>query len=128
MRDLAERLRALAEAIQGLEWELPVTAHEDCLRAAQEIERLRAAIYEYGESPMEQRVQIDPVQYLRTRYVSVQGHNKTYDALNAEIERLRAELDNARNAVFGMSIFLTNEELAWACDAWPWLAGEVEHD
>ena len=60
--------------------------------SADEIERLRAAIYEHGESPMEQRVQIDPVQYLHTRYVSVTEHNKTYDAFNAEIERLRIEL------------------------------------
>jgi hypothetical protein len=45
----------------------------------------------------------------------------------AEIDRLRAELDNARSAVRGMSTFLTNEELVWACDTWPWL-GEVEDE
>jgi hypothetical protein len=34
MKDLAERLRALAEAIKSCEWELPITASEDCLAAA----------------------------------------------------------------------------------------------
>jgi len=57
-----------------------------------EIERLRAAIYEHGELPMEQRVRIDPVQYLRTRYAPVTVHHRSCDLLNAEIERLRAEL------------------------------------
>ncbi len=42
MSDLPERLRSLADAIEGLDWELPVTAREDCRRAADEIERLRA--------------------------------------------------------------------------------------
>jgi hypothetical protein len=34
MKDLAERLRTLAEAIKACEWELPITASEDCLDAA----------------------------------------------------------------------------------------------
>lgn len=34
MKDLAERMRTLAEAIKACEWELPITASEDCLAAA----------------------------------------------------------------------------------------------
>lgn len=34
MKDLAERMRMLAEAIKACEWELPITAAEDCLAAA----------------------------------------------------------------------------------------------
>lgn len=34
MKDLAERMRELAEAIKACEWELPITASEDCLAAA----------------------------------------------------------------------------------------------
>lgn len=34
MKDLAERLRSLAEAIKACEWELPITASEDCVAAA----------------------------------------------------------------------------------------------
>lgn len=34
MKDLAERLRTLSEAINGCEWELPITAADDCLNAA----------------------------------------------------------------------------------------------
>ncbi len=45
MSDLPERLRALADAIQGCDWELPITAREDCLLAAEEIERLRAELH-----------------------------------------------------------------------------------
>ena len=55
--------------------------------AADEIERLWGAIYERGESPMEQRVQIDPVEYLRTRYISVAEYNEAIRALLAREER-----------------------------------------
>jgi len=58
-----------------------------------EIERLLDAIYQCGESPAEQRRQLDPVVYLRTRYVSVAEHNKACDSLRAEIERLQKLLD-----------------------------------
>lgn len=44
MRGLPERLRALADAIRGLEWELPITAREDCLSSAEEIERLELRV------------------------------------------------------------------------------------
>ena len=44
MSDLPERLRALATSLEGDEWEHPVTAREDCLAAAEEIERSRAAL------------------------------------------------------------------------------------
>gem|GEM_PF-5263512 len=42
MSDLPERLRALAASLEGDDWEHPITAREDCLRAAEELERLRA--------------------------------------------------------------------------------------
>ena len=45
-------------------------------------------------------------------------------ALCDEIERLRAALAEARSACTGMSTFLTNEQLAWACDTWPWVGGD----
>ena len=45
MSDLCERLRTLAEALEGCEWELPLTSREDCLAAADEIERLRARVH-----------------------------------------------------------------------------------
>ena len=41
MTDLPERLRHLAESLEGDDWEHPITARDDCLRAADEIERLR---------------------------------------------------------------------------------------
>lgn len=46
MSDTCERLRTLAEALEGCEWELPLTSREDCLAAADEIERLRARVSE----------------------------------------------------------------------------------
>lgn len=42
MADLPERLRDLAETLNGDEWEHPITAPDDCLAAADEIERLRS--------------------------------------------------------------------------------------
>lgn len=71
----------------------------------------------------------------------LQQQLEKFEELRAEIERLRLawdseiqigvhwkrERDEAREAVRGMSTFLTNEELAWACDTWPWL-GEVEDE
>ena len=44
MSDLPERLRTLAEVVTACEWDLPVTAHDDLLRAAEEIERLKASV------------------------------------------------------------------------------------
>ena len=44
MTDLPERLRHLAESLEGDDWEHPITARDDCLRAADEIERLREAL------------------------------------------------------------------------------------
>ena len=44
MTDLTQRLRELAEALVGCEWELPLCSRETCLRAADEIERLRDAV------------------------------------------------------------------------------------
>lgn len=43
MKDLAERLRTLAEAIKACEWELPITASEDCLAAAKVLDGPEAA-------------------------------------------------------------------------------------
>jgi hypothetical protein len=42
MADLPDRLRALAETLNGDEWEHPITAPDDCLAAADELERLRS--------------------------------------------------------------------------------------
>jgi len=39
MSDLTQRLRELAEALEGCEWELPLCSRETCVRAADEIER-----------------------------------------------------------------------------------------
>ena len=55
----------------------------------------------------------------------IRAREEHVEEQRVEIERLRAALDSARSAATGMSTFLTNEELAWACDTWPWL-GEVE--
>ena len=46
MSQLPDRLRDLADAVTACEWDLPITAHEDCLRAAEEIERLRGLLRE----------------------------------------------------------------------------------
>lgn len=51
-----------------------------------EVERLRDAIYMHGESPMEQRLQIDPVQYMTTRYVPVHNFNHAISQLKAIVE------------------------------------------
>lgn len=40
MRDLVARLRELAEALEGCEWEVPLCAAKDCVKAADELERL----------------------------------------------------------------------------------------
>lgn len=40
MSDLPTRLRELAEALTCCEWEVPLCASDDCVRAADEIERL----------------------------------------------------------------------------------------
>lgn len=41
MSELPERLRTLSDAISNMEWDLPITAPDDCMRAANEIERLQ---------------------------------------------------------------------------------------
>jgi len=44
MTDLTQRLRELAEALVGCEWELPLCSRETCLRSADEIERLNKRV------------------------------------------------------------------------------------
>jgi hypothetical protein len=59
-----------------------------------EIERLLAAIFANGESPVEARQACDPVAYLQTRYVTVTEYNELAEKTN----RLQAELDATRKA------------------------------
>ena len=40
MGDLVARLRELAEALEGCEWEVPLCARETCLQAAEDSTRL----------------------------------------------------------------------------------------
>jgi len=40
MNDLSQRLRELSDVLIGCEWEVPLCASEDCIKAANEIERL----------------------------------------------------------------------------------------
>jgi len=44
MTDLPDRLRAIADTLDGDEWEHPLCAEDDCRRAADEIERLQAIV------------------------------------------------------------------------------------
>ena len=44
MTDLSERLLALADTLPGDLWNHPITAEDDCRRAAAEIERLEAVV------------------------------------------------------------------------------------
>ena len=48
---------------------------EDVERLIAEVERLKAAIYSGGECPREQAEQIDPVAFLKTRWVPVKEAN-----------------------------------------------------
>ena len=41
MNDLSQRLRELSDVLIGCEWEVPLCASEDCIKAANEINRLR---------------------------------------------------------------------------------------
>jgi hypothetical protein len=40
--DLPERLRAIAESLEGDDWEHPITSQETCLKAADVIEKIAA--------------------------------------------------------------------------------------
>jgi len=42
MKDLPERLRALADALEALEWDVPLLSREACLEAAKVLERMEA--------------------------------------------------------------------------------------
>ena len=44
MSDLPERLRELSDVLIGCEWDVPLCAAEDCVRAADEIERLQSLL------------------------------------------------------------------------------------
>ena len=52
MTDLTQRLRELAEALEGCEWELPLCSRETCVQAVEEIERMRRS----GQGPLERQV------------------------------------------------------------------------
>lgn len=44
MSDLPDRLRAIAESLENDLWVHPIMAKEDCLKAAEELERLAAVV------------------------------------------------------------------------------------
>ena len=81
--------------------------------ALTEIERLLEAIYMHGEAPMEQRIQIDPVQYMTTRYVPVHQFNDAIDQLN-----------KAREAARKMDAALPAGQRLWFEAEYPWLEEE----
>ena len=49
MNDLSQRLRELSDVLIGCEWEVPLCASEDCIKAANEIERMTRDIGSYVE-------------------------------------------------------------------------------
>ena len=71
---------------------------EDAMESLQyRYERVLAEIYRRGGGDEEQRSQIDPIEYLRTRYVSV----AFYNALQDEVRNLENLLYNYRTAGSG---------------------------
>lgn len=133
--DIVQRLRRIANSDLSL---CSQGTPYHCDEAADEIERLRlenSQLHTDNDRLRGDRAEVES--YLQAVAQCSRLHPDGYTLvdfqqvwLNQERVRstnLAADRDEARSAVKGMSTFFTNEELAWACDTWPWL-GEVEDE
>lgn len=96
MTDLPDRLRSLAESLEGDEWEHPLTAQQDCLRAAEEIERLRADL---DRNRHNARTALDAAGWTGATDDAVYSLLCLCTVLQSRVERREAEIDRLRAIV-----------------------------
>ena len=104
MSDLPERLRALADSLEGDDWQHPITAQADCWAAAERIERLQAELAEDGQDA-------DAQWHIVCRLLDAAGIKATdwEETTPEQIERAVAEIA-AMRAVVGPLNRLRAEE------------------
>ena len=97
MNDLPERLRALADSLEGDDWNHPLLSLEACREAAAEIERLRKQLFDAQQALLREGMDanrlMDRNDFLAQQVVEL-GHE--VKRLQAENDRMRPELIRLR--------------------------------